>query len=152
MLLWLESTLLARAVGESVLTTASLSALHLIGFTLVMSAGVVASGRAAGLLLRRVPMSVVARPARRMLLTGLPISVITGLALFVPRASYMAAGIFFRTKMVLLLLAVIYALVFLAKVSRHNQPAPSWLRPAGAIGVLLWLALAVTACIFILFE
>ena len=151
MLLWLESTLLARAVGESVLTTAMLSALHLIGFTLVMSGGVVSGLRAAGLLLRRVPLEAIARPARRLLLTGLPISVVTGITLFLPRASYMATGNFFRTKMALLIVAAVYSYCLLTLLRRRDLVRP-WIRPAGLVGALLWLALAVTACAFILFE
>ena len=35
----LQSSWLARAIGESQMLTASLSAMHLIGFTLVMGSG-----------------------------------------------------------------------------------------------------------------
>lgn len=75
---WLESTGLARTVGESLSTTAWLSAIHLVGFTLVMSAGVVWNLHATGVVLAGAPSKTVAGNAARLLALGLTISLLTG--------------------------------------------------------------------------
>ena len=149
---WLESTGLARAVGESLLITAWLSAIHLIGFTLVMSAGVVWNLHAAGALLAGAPTRTVAGNALRLLVLGLTISLLTGLALFSPRASYTAPNGVFQLKMALLLAAAIYQFAINLTVLRRRTVSPYSLRASGVLGTMLWVALAITACWFILFE
>lgn len=149
---WLESTGLARTVGESVWITASLSALHAIGFTLVMGSGVVLSLRAAGLVLPSVDLAEFTRLAPKVLLGGIAISVLTGAALFAPRASYTAVSGAFQLKMSLLVLATVFELGAVASVLRRPAAPALWRRASGVVGLVLWLSLAVTACWFILFE
>lgn len=149
---WLESTALANAVGGSLLATASLSAIHVLGFTLVMSGAVIFNLRASGALLAGVPLTSVAKPAARLLTAGLILSLFTGFALFAPRASYTATGGAFQLKMALLLVATIYQIAQFTLVSRQPQGVGPALRMRGIVGLVLWLALAVTACWFILFE
>jgi hypothetical protein len=149
---WLESTALAQAVGQSLPITAGLSAAHVIGFTLVMSAGLVWSLRAAGAVLANVPPPSIARPARRLLAAGLAISLLSGFALFAPRASSTAPSAIFQLKMTLVVLAASYQLVTsTAMLGKAASPAP-WLRASGVLGLVLWISLAITACWFILFE
>jgi hypothetical protein len=150
--IWLESTGLARAVGESLYMTAWLSAIHLIGFSLVMSGGFIWNLRATGLLLSVAPPESIARSARRLLVTGLTISLPTGLALFAPRASDIAPSSVFQLKMGLLVLAATFQLILTAVVLSRPTPSAASLRASGALGLMLWLSLAVTACWFILFE
>lgn len=139
-------------VGESLSMTASLSATHLIGFTLVMSGGVIWNARAAAILFTGVPVQSVARPSRRLLVAGLTISLLTGFALFAPRASHTALSGVFRLKMALLLLAAAYQLTLSSTVLGNATFSTRWLRAGGVLGLVMWLALAVTACWFILFE
>ncbi len=149
---WLESTGLARTVGESLSITAWLSATHLIGFTLVMGGGLIWNLRAAGLVLSGAPVQSVARPALRLVVVGLLISLLTGLALFAPRASYTATNGVFQLKMALLLLAATYQLMLNAREIPRLTSSALWLRTSGLVGLALWLSLAITACWFILFE
>lgn len=149
---WLETTTLARTVGESLWITAWLSATHLIGFTLVMSGGVIWSLRTSGILLSGLPSEPIARPAIRVLAIGLTISLVTGFALFLPRASYTAPSGVFQLKMALLLCAAIYQFTMHRVVGRMPDPSQLLLRSIGGLGLLLWLSLAVVACWFILFE
>ena len=144
--------MLARTVGESLWITAWLSATHLIGFTLVMSGGVIWSLRASGILLSRLPSESIIRPAIRVLVIGLTISLVTGFALFSPRASYTAPSGVFQLKMALLLSAAIYQFTMHRVVCRMPGPTQLLLRSIGGLGLLLWLSLAVVACWFILFE
>ena len=68
---WIESTALAQqSIGQSLMLTGGLSALHVVGFTSVMSVGVVWSARAAGLLLTGLPAESIAKPAFRLSMVG----------------------------------------------------------------------------------
>lgn len=147
---WLETTGLARAVGQSVPLTAGFSAAHLIGFTLVMSGALAWNLRAAGILLVQTPLPSIARPAMRLLAAGLALSVLTGLVLFAPRATTTATASAFQLKVAIAITATVFQVALYRVTVR--EPALRWQRAAGAIGIVLWLALAVTACWFILFE
>jgi len=61
----LQRSWLAHTINESQVITASLSALHVIGFTLVMSSAAVTGLRMIGVTLREVPVLDVVRPATR---------------------------------------------------------------------------------------
>lgn len=152
LLTWLESTVLARAVGESLSVTAWLSATHMIGFTLVMSGGLIWNLHASGVLLASAPSKSIARPAVRLLGLGLTVSLITGFALFTPRASYTAPNGVFQLKIALLVAAAIYQFAINFSVLRQPSTSVAWLRANGVLGAMLWLSLAITACWFILFE
>jgi hypothetical protein len=152
LLLWLESTGLARTVGESLPVTAWLSAAHALSYTLTMSAGLIFNLHASGLVFPAARSETIARVAVRLLVPGLTVSVLTGFALFTPRASYTALGGVFQLKMALLLAAAAFQLTFMARLLRRPLMAVGLLRAGGALGAALWIALAVTACWFILFE
>jgi hypothetical protein len=147
---WLEATDLARTVGQSVPLTAGFSAAHLIGFTLVMSGALAWNLRAAGVLLVQTPLPSIARSAMRLLAGGLALSLLTGLVLFAPRAAATAAGGTFQLKIALAITATVFQIALYRATLR--EPALRWPRAAGVTGIVLWLALAVTACWFILFE
>jgi hypothetical protein len=149
---WLEATGFARTVGESLSLTAWLSALHLIGFTLVMSGALIWNLRAAGLILTDASMHSVARPASRLLGAGLVISVATGFALFAPRASQAALVGAFQLKMALLVVAAAWQLWPSRSSSRRPGPSGASSRVGAVVGAMLWLSLAVAGCWFILFE
>lgn len=149
---WIESTGLAHAVGESPSATAWLSAGHAIGFTLVMSAGLMWNFHASGVLLAEASQRSIARPAFRLLISGLTISLVTGVALFAPRASYTGPNGVFQLKLGLLVAAAIYQLAVNVSVLRRPAASVNFPRAGGMLGALLWLALAITACWFILFE
>ena len=142
---WIESTNLARTVASSAGLTASLSAIHLIGFTLVTSGALVANLRALGALFTARPIADVVRPANSVILTGLAISASTGGLLFATRATEVSSNGIFQMKMLLLVAA---AALHFAIYRRPVGYAPA----AAALGLSLWLGLAVTACAFILLE
>jgi hypothetical protein len=148
---WLESTTIAQTVGQSLLWTAWLSAFHAIGFTLVMSGGMVSNLRAAGAVLSGQPLESITRPASAVLLAGLVVSLTTGFLLFAPRASSAATSGIFELKMALILTATCHQLAFAYSIGRGRLEIGA-ARLAGTLGILLWLALAVSACWFILFE
>jgi uncharacterized protein DUF6644 len=150
-LAWLESTDVARTVSGSLSLTASLSAAHLIGFTVVSGGAFVMHLRLAGAMLRRTSVLDVARPAGRLIALGLTVSAVTGALLFAGRASEIAANGIFQTKMSLIVVAVAWQLVVQRRLTQTVRSGETT-RALGIIGLALWLGLAVTACAFILLE
>jgi len=148
----LQHSWLAHTVGESQMLTASLSALHLIGFTLVMSSALVSGLRMIGVTLREVSAINVVRPATRTLLIGLTISAVTGSLLFVPRAAGAAANSIFRLKLTLLLGAILMHFIVTRRVARRGAGDTGAQRAAGAVGLALWVGVALAGCAFILLE
>ncbi|HUR32156.1 MAG TPA: DUF6644 family protein [Vicinamibacterales bacterium] len=148
----LQHSWLARAIGESQMLTASLSAVHLIGFTTVTGSAVLSNLRLAGLALHELPASEVTRPATRALAVGLLLSAVTGFLLFAPRATGAAVNSTFRLKLSLLLAAAVTHFVLHQRMAARESVSRGRARMVGALGLALWLGVAVAACAFILLE
>ena len=147
----LQDSWIAHAIGESQMLTASLSALHLLGFTLVMGSAVLANLRLMGLVLADLPFSDVMRPASRGLAVGLVVSATTGFLLFMPRAEGAAGNSTFRLKLSLLVAALLAHLFVADRVAAPSSAAAA-ARAVGATGLLLWFGVALAGCAFILLE
>lgn len=148
-LAWVEGTGMASAVRDSLGLTASLSAIHLVGVTLVGGGALVAGLRYGGLIFADQPLAAVARPAGRAILLGLTISVVTGVLLVSPRASAAATNRFFQLKM-LCLLGAAACDVF---VRRRGYAVPGrFSTSAGLVRSVLYGAVLVAGCAFILLE
>jgi hypothetical protein len=145
---WLEATGIARAIAGSTMLTGSLSAVHVVGFTLVMGGALVANVQSIGALFSPREAIDLDRSASRIILTGLAISLVTGVLLFTARATDVSSNGIFQLKMLLLIAAALFHFTVRRRVAVHAKPA----RAAGALSLALWLALAVTACAFILLE
>jgi len=148
---WIEATSLARAVAESPTLTASLSAVHVVGFALVTGAALVANLRGLGALFARSRASDVIVAANRAILIGLAISVATGAPLFAARAADAGANGSFQLKMLLLLGAATFQFVFVGggAVERRSAVAS---RAVSGVALGLWLGLALAAFAFLLLE
>lgn len=147
---WLQGTMIAATVRESVLLTASLSAVHLLGVTLVGGGALAAGLRSGGLLLADRPAAEVTRPAGRLILLGAAIAVTSGLLLFAPRATDAVKNGLFLTKMTLLTVAVACHLLLYGG-DRWSSNLPVF-RAARVLGAALWLSVAAFGCAYILLE
>jgi hypothetical protein len=147
----LQSLALARAISESTPLTSVLSAVHLIGFTLVMGAALVSNLRLLGCLFADRPAIDVLRPTGFGLRTGLAVSALTGALLFLPRAEAASQNGTFRLKMSLLVTAV---LVHLAqrRLAAAGGARRSLERISGMTGLALWLGVGLAGCAYILLE
>ena len=141
-LTWYQGSALASAVGNSPTITAMLSALHALGFTFIMGGALFANLGTLGVLFPSRPVQEVAGPGSRLIALGLLLSLPTGLLLFGPRALNTAHNSTFQLKLLLILTAT--AVQF--GLQRRGT------RAIGALGLTLWIALALTACAFILLE
>jgi hypothetical protein len=149
---WLQSTALAGSIAESVMATALLSAVHLVGFAVLMGSVLVSALRQMGLIFTEQPAGHSTVAADRAVLIGVTISMATGLLLFASRAPAAAANGIFQLKMLLLAAAAIFHLVFFRRLPRRVDAAPRLLRVNGAAGLTLWVAVALAGCAFILLE
>jgi hypothetical protein len=148
---WLEGTRMAITVRDSLMLTGALSAVHLVGFTLTTGGALVANLNLLGLLFPERPPMEVTRPASRGIALGLVLSALTGLLLFAPRATAASGNGIFQTKMGLLVGAVVFHAVVHRRIA-HSATSSSIRRGAAAVGLLLWLALALAGCAYILLE
>jgi len=135
-------------IGESTSLTGFLSAVHLLGLTLLVGGALVSSLRMLGIILADRPMTdVTAWPGRGMIV-GMVISVGSGLLLFAPRASAAAENSFFQVKMLLLSAAIAFHFAVYRGASRRTDDA----KLPGGVGLILWFGVAVAGCAFILLE
>ena len=160
----MEGTRVAVTVRDTLLLNAGLSAVHLIGFTLVTGGALVANLNLLGVLFPGRPPIEVTRPASRGIALGVAISVLTGVFLFAPRATVASGNWIFQLKMALLATAVLFHVfvhVRVARTARRDHTSDgsavvSWStsaqRATAIVGLLLWTGLALAGCAFILLE
>ena len=141
-LTWYQNSALASAVGNSPTVTAALSALHALGFTFIMGGALFANLGKLRVLFPARPVHEMAGPGSRLIGLGLLLSVPTGLLLFGPKAVNAAHNSTFQLKLLLILAAA--AVQF--GLRRRGT------RAVGALGLTLWVGLALTAFAFILLE
>jgi len=149
---WFQATGVAATVRDSLVLTAALSAVHLLGFTLVTGGALVSNLRLVGALFPRYPVVEVSRPASRGIAVGLVLSITTGLLLFAPRAIAASSNSTFQLKMLLLLGAAAFHVTLHRGVAWRPSTTPRLQRLIGGVGLALWLGLALAGCAFILLE
>ena len=149
---WCQATGVAATVRDSLLLTGALSAVHLLGFTLVTGGALVSNLRLLGALFPQYPVADVSRPASRGIAVGLALSLTTGLLLFAPRAIAASANGTFQLKMLLLLSAAIFQVTLHRSAARSPHASTRLLRMIGVVGLALWFGLALASCAFILLE
>jgi len=149
---WIEATRMAQAIGESMWLIASLSAMHVVGYTLVVGSALVANLRWMGVILPKLPAVAVTRPASRGIAVGLAISVVTGVLLVSWKASAALSNSIFQTKMLLLVVAVSLQFAWQRSLSRRDVVDTRPVKAMAGIALAVWLGLAVAGCAFILFE
>jgi len=150
----LQRSSFAQTIAQSQILTASLSALHVLGFAMVTSGALLLGLRALGRIFADRPVADVVRPAARLLAVGACMNILTGALLFSPRAASAVHNGFFQTKMLLLVSAAIVQIVVMRNLGRqshrHDSRFPSAL--GGALSAVLWLAVGAAGAAFILIE
>ena len=146
---WLEATSIAIVVKDSLLLTGGLSAVHVLGMTLITGGAFVSNMRLLGVLLASDDLATITRAAGRGLSVGLMLSVASGLPLFMARATAASVNPTFRTKMLILVAASLFQFTVHHWASQHvaNRRA---LRLVGAMGLCLWVGVATAGVYYIL--
>ena len=152
MLHWLENTAVAQTVSNSLAWTAALSAGHLLGFTLATGSAFLMNLRLRGAVLEERPAAEIIRITSRGVFVGVAISILTGAPLFMTRASAASSSAIFQAKMLLLVLATSFQFLLWSRWFPRLEGEVLAARASGIVGIVLWLALAIAGCAFILLE
>jgi hypothetical protein len=147
---WLATTSGSIALRESIFMYPLVESIHVLTLCLFVGLAAVLDLRLMGVTLKRVPVSEVARRLLPWMAVGFTIMVVTGGLLFyaIPVRSY--HSVWFRTKVILLVLAGLNAWVFHARIWRSvtawdlDPVTPKAARVAGAASLLLWAGIIVT--------
>jgi hypothetical protein len=138
----------AHTVRDSLWITATLSALHLFGVTLVGGAALLSGLRAGGLLWREQPLEAIVRPAVRAIAAGVVLAMATGVFLAAPRAVSASRNGFFQWKMASLLVVIVVQSFVYRRIGRNGQ-APA---AASLLGAAACLSVIGAGAAFILLE
>lgn len=140
MLVTLESTNLARWVGESFYAYPALLACHIVGLAIVVG---IFSMRDLKLLGLFPDLDIrVFSQLNKLAMTGFSINVISGLLLFSSQASYLATSVPFLTKIICIAAAMSVAVqlrpTVLATVSGDAQYSTSKFKILAALSLAIW--------------
>jgi hypothetical protein len=146
---WLASTRWSIALHESLYMYPLVESIHVLTLCLFVGMSIVLDLRLLGLTLRRVSVAEVTERLMPWLVAGFVVMLATGLLLFyaIPVRSYQ--NVFFRLKVIALVLAGVNAWVFHATVHKrvHEWGAaaspPRRARIAGAASLFLWAVIVV---------
>ena len=146
---WLANTPGSIALHESLYMYPLVESTHVLTLCLFLGMAIMFDLRLLGLTLTRVPITEIKRRLGPWMIAGFVVMVITGALLFyaIPVRSYQ--NIFFRVKVMMLILAALNAWVFHSKVYSHvadwNLEAvpPRAARVAAVLSLVLWAAIIV---------
>ena len=143
----LSETPWSVALHESEIAYSLIESFHVWSLCLFFGMTVMFDLRLLGWIMRKVPVSEVIRRLQPWTIVGFVLMVISGILLVyaIPVRSYQ--NIFFRTKMLLLLLAGVNILIFHSRVfpgvAKWDTDAipPKAARIAGALSLVLWVGI-----------
>jgi len=146
---WLASTHYSVALHESLYMYPLVESTHVLALTWFVGLAVILDLRLLGLTLRQVPVSEVTRRLLPWTKAGFAVMIITGLLLFyaIPVRNYQ--NIFFRIKVVMLILAGINVWVFHNRTERSvaqwdmDPVTPRGARIAAIVSLTLWAGIVV---------
>src|SRR5579871_2973414 len=114
-----------------------IQSLHLFGLTLVLGTTVVFNLRLLGLGVRQISMPAITSQLWRLMVAGLCVSITTGILVFIPDPARYAANTAFKTKLVILLAAILFHFTVFRKVVRADKP-PRRAAMIAAASLTLW--------------
>jgi hypothetical protein len=147
---WLASTSGSIALHESLFMYPVVESVHVLTLCIFVGLAATLDLRLMGVTLTRTPVSEVARRLLPWMAGGFVVMVVTGVLLFyaIPIRSW--HNVFFRFKLILLVLAGLNAWVFHARIWRSvtdwdlEPVTPRAARFAGTASLLLWAAIIVS--------
>ena len=146
---WLASTRWSLALHESIYGYPIVESIHVWALCVFVGLAVVLDLRLTGLAFRTVPVSDIVRRILPWTVTGFVVMMISGVLLFyaIPVRSYQ--NIFFRVKLLLLVLAGINVWIFHSRILRtmpqwdRDPLPPPRARLAGVASLVLWITIIV---------
>ena len=140
---WCESSLIGRAVADSVWAFPILEAVHLLGLCVLGGSLLVVDLRLLGAGLTSQTAAQLARQARPWLLGSIVVLVATGVPLFLSEAIKAFYNTSFWVKMTTLPFALTFTFAVRERVARGAGAQPRRReRAVGAVSLALWLVVA----------
>ena len=142
---WIENTASSTAIRESTWVFPIIETTHVLALSLSVGLLVVSDLRLTGFVMRRRPASEVFRQLAPWMLAGFSIMFASGLLLFWSQAAKAYDSVFFRIKLVLLLLAGVNAAVYHFTIYRRIEEWENKLIPPAGARMAGWLSLVIWA-------
>ena len=142
---WLGESALGGWLGQSPARVAGLFVVHLIGITLLLGGTVVISLRLLGAGFRSGPPAQLAREVAPWRTAGLALALLSGSLIFTGGAVSYFEGGWFRRKMALLVIALVFNVTWFRTVTRapEGRFSPWQTRVTAAVALLLWFGVGV---------
>ena len=145
---WLETTAVAVAIQESLYGFAILVGVHILGITASVGILLWVDLRLIGVALTRRPLHEVYRALAPWFAAGFVVMLLSGIVLFTAFATAAYGNLFFRIKLLLLLLAGVNALVFHRFAAQPTDRLvdagpPAAARVAGLLSLAIWAGVIV---------
>jgi hypothetical protein len=143
---WLGTSALGVWLGESPTRIALLFVVHLTGLTLLLGGTIVMSLGLAGVGFRSGPSMQLAREVGPWRMAGLALALVSGFLIFTGGAPTYFEGHWFRRKMTLLLIALVFNFTWFRTVTgaADGRFGPWTRRLTAALALLLWFAVGVS--------
>ena len=144
---FLESSQLAEKIRESLYLFPLIESCHVLGLTMVFGTIAIIDLRLLGIASTRRSFRKIASDVLRWTWAAFALTVATGSLMFITNAGVYYHNFFFRTKMVLLVLAGLNMLMFELTAARTmhrwdaDRAAPLAGRTVAAVSLLLWIAI-----------
>ena len=131
-------------LGKSTWRIALLLTFHLLGLTILVGSLFVSSLHLMGLIARQKPVPAMARDIRPGLAIGLTLMLASGFLIFTGGAVEYFDTPWFRTKMEVLLVALLFHFLWYRRVTAapDGRFGPTVYRLTGALTLLLWFGVA----------
>jgi hypothetical protein len=145
LLMWMETSKLAVAIKSSGYWFPAVESLHVIALTMVFGTVAIVDLRLAGLTSSRRAFTKLAADTLKWTWVAFAFAALTGTLLFITNAQAYYNNLFFRWKMLLLLLAGVNMTVFSATTLKtverwDTDPVPPLAgRTVGIVSLLLWI-------------
>ena len=145
---WIANTSLSVGIRESIWTYPIIESVHVLGLTLFLGLLLLWDTRLLGFVLRRVPVSALWRQLSPWIAFGAIIITISGTLLFWSDPVKFYGNIFFRIKLVALVLAAANALAYHLGIERRlvewdTATTPRAAKIAGATWIAVWTVVVV---------
>jgi hypothetical protein len=141
----LEASRLATGIRNSLILFPLIESAHVLGLTMVFGTITIIDLRLLGLASTRRPFSAVAADLLKWTWLAFAVTVMTGLLMFITNAGTYYYNVYFRVKMVLLVLSGVNTLAFELTARRsvytwdRNGSAPVAGRTVAAVSLVLWI-------------
>jgi hypothetical protein len=144
---WLQDTNIGTSIRESIWTFPIIETTHVLALSISVGLLLVSDLRLMGYIMKRRPVSEVYEQIKPWMFIGFAIMVVTGIFLFWCQAVKAYNSIFFKAKVILLVLAAINAIVFergiYRKIDKWDNALvpPMEARLAGWLSLIFWIAI-----------